>query len=154
MLRGQKQIATICQAFDLSSSLGQAVTGGAPRIETEVVAEQNKVVDWQDALDAVNGDRQTLQAVVDAYLEESPQLREQMQQAIESQDAASLERAAHTLKGSLRFFGAQAAGEIAWQLETIGKNGDLANAPDLMRQLEGLVKPVDAAMTKGPGAED
>ncbi len=107
-------------------------------------------VDWRDALDAVNGDRDILKSVVDAYLQESPQLIERMRGAIASADADSLQRAAHTLKGSLRFFGTSEAGELAWQLETAGKTSELDIASNLLEQLVTLLKPLDQILAQGP----
>ncbi len=141
------------QLFDaMAAALGRAATQVQPSIEVEATTEPGKAVNWRDALEAVNNDRPTLQSVIDAYLEESPQLVAQIRQAIAQEDAATLERAAHTLKGSLRFFGAQAVSELALQLERAGRNGDLNAAPDLFAQLETRIKPIDLAMTRGPDA--
>ncbi len=108
-------------------------------------------VDWHDALDAVNGDREILKSVVDAFLEESPQLLDRMRIAIESGDADALQRAAHTMKGSLRFFGVAHAAELAWQLETAGKTNALADAPNLFQQLETLARTLEPTLIRGPG---
>ena len=46
--------------------------------------------------------------------------------AIEQQDRKTLQRAAHTLKGSTRYFGATQVSEMALQLESMGARGHLA----------------------------
>ena len=48
------------------------------------------VIDWQDALDAVNGDRSTLASVVEAFLMEAPKLTQQLRDTLASGDAAGL----------------------------------------------------------------
>ncbi|MHB8864488.1 MAG: response regulator, partial [Pirellulaceae bacterium] len=98
------------------------------------------IVDWQDALDAVNGDRGTLDAVVEAFLSEAPKLVGQLRHALATNDAATFRRASHTLKSSLRFFGAHQAADRAWQLELLGKDGDLDTA---RQQVDALIDAVD-----------
>jgi len=139
-------------------SLGQAATGmphkhkeAATAFETGSPTEIN----WAGALEAVNGDRPTLQSVIDAHLQESPRLLGEMRQAIASQQAPSLHRAAHTLKGSLRFFGADEAAERAYQLELAGKRAELQEAGKLLELLELLEQDtvqIDRLLGQGPPA--
>jgi HPt (histidine-containing phosphotransfer) domain-containing protein len=108
------------------------------------------LVDWHEALQAVDGDRATLSSVVEAFLSETPKLIEQLQQALALRDAAGLRRASHTLKSSLRFFGAHAAADEAWQLELYGKEENLEAAG---ARLDGLMAAVDhivLAVQHGP----
>src|SRR5262249_1839716 len=58
-------------------------------------------IDWELALANVGGDEKLLQEIVDIFLVESPRLLHEIQQAISQGDARCLQRAAHTLKGSL-----------------------------------------------------
>jgi CheY-like chemotaxis protein/HPt (histidine-containing phosphotransfer) domain-containing protein len=139
------------QLFEaMAAALGQATVGLQPTPTPVDEPPQDDAIDWQDALDAVNGDRDTLRSVIEAHLQESPKLLAQMRDAIETGRCQDLQRAAHTLKGSLRFFGAHAAGELAWQLENAGKNQDLASARDLIDQLADTLKPIDADIAAGP----
>ena len=93
-------------------------------------------VDWPAALSAVNGDGELLRDVVEAFLDEAPQLLAQIDQAIEDEDAAELRRAAHTLKGSMRFFGCHLACEHAFRLETMGKEQELRDAASRLDVLQ------------------
>ncbi|MGI9474619.1 MAG: Hpt domain-containing protein [Rubripirellula sp.] len=47
-------------------------------------------------------DREILDSVVEAFIDEAPLLLQQLDDAIKSQDATTAERAAHTLKGNFR----------------------------------------------------
>jgi HPt (histidine-containing phosphotransfer) domain-containing protein len=96
-------------------------------------------LDWDEALRAVKGDPALLQMVVAAALEESPRLLEQIRQAVADSDPAALRVAAHTLKGAIRYFGPGRAYEAAFQLETMGRDQDLAHAEEALVVLEGEI---------------
>ncbi len=83
------------------------------------------VLDWSAALSGVNNDVDLLKEVIDAFLDEGPKLLGDIRRAIDQSRADELRRAAHTLKGSMRFFGAHLAYEHALQLEMRGKEGNL-----------------------------
>jgi HPt (histidine-containing phosphotransfer) domain-containing protein len=103
----------------------------------ETAARGNgQVVDWHEALHSVNGDRRLLRDIVEAFLDESPRLLATMRRAIEKQDGRTLQRAAHTLKGSTGYFGATHASEMALQLETMGKKSDMAHAHNALADME------------------
>ena len=86
------------------------------------------VVDWGVALDAVGGERSLLQEVVATFLEECPILVKQLDDAINDADARTVQRAAHTIKGSFRLFEVAFVVNAAKELEDIGRSGDLTNA--------------------------
>jgi PAS domain S-box-containing protein len=83
------------------------------------------LVDWSVALDAVQGDRNLLADLVQAFAEEAPRLLGEMRGAADRKDAPALRHAAHTLKGSLRYFGAVSLYEAAYRLEIAGRDGTL-----------------------------
>lgn len=95
-----------------------------------------QVVDWHEALRSVNGNRQLLRDIVEAFLDESPRLLATLRTAIEQQDARTLQRAAHTLKGSTGYFGAARASEMAHQLETMGQRRELVHARHALADME------------------
>jgi PAS domain S-box-containing protein len=94
------------------------------------------VVDWNEVFKAVAGDAAGVDQVVNAALEESPRLMAALHVAIASDDRTALRLAAHTLKGSLQYFGAAHLCELAYQLERMGQEGDLKNAPPVLANLE------------------
>ena len=97
---------------------------------------RGRVVDWDEALHSVNGDRRLLQDIIEAFLDESPRWLATIREAIDRQDARTLQRAAHTLKGSTAYFGATHASEIVLQLETMGKNSELTHARNALADTE------------------
>jgi HPt (histidine-containing phosphotransfer) domain-containing protein len=78
-------------------------------------------VDWRVALQAVQQDQNLLREVVEAFLEEYPRLLAELQTGLSTGNAAVTRRAAHTLKGSLRYFGAQRGCEAAQRLEELSR---------------------------------
>ncbi len=100
---------------------------------------QQDLVNWSTALDVVGGDRQLLAEVIDAFLQEAPRQMEAIRQAVVAGDAPLLRRAAHTLKGSLRYFGCQAAFVRALNLELAGQQGQTQQLDQAVNELAGLL---------------
>ena len=79
-------------------------------------------------LDSLGGDVDFLRELVDAYLDSTPGLFAAMRQAAAAGDAASLQRAAHTLKTGSASMGALALAALCKGLEDMGKSGALEDA--------------------------
>jgi two-component system, sensor histidine kinase and response regulator len=106
------------------ASNGHERNGDAPRRDDEQATGSSSIVDWKIALEAVQGDRELLQDVVSAFLEEYQDLIIEIRAALKQQDAKTVRRVAHTIKGSMRCFGAHEACEAAYALECHGRNGE------------------------------
>ena len=99
--------------------------------KTEVTVESG-IVDWEIAKTAVAGDDSLLHAVIEACLEETPDLLQQLQIAIETGDAVEARRLAHTIKASGRTFGIASLSEHANSIEEFSKCGDLVSAAETL----------------------
>jgi len=88
------------------------------------------------ALSRVGGDEELLKEIAQIFLDECPDALSAIRMAAETGDAAKLERAAHSLKGSIGNFGAKAAYDAAYRLETMGRSGELGNTSDALRDLD------------------
>jgi len=95
--------------------------------------------DWQEALDAVKGDRGLLKVVVETLVQEMPRLMVDVRRAIADGDPPGLRLAAHTLKGSIRYFGQSLAYRRAYRLEEMGRDGRLEGAGEILMALEGEI---------------
>src|SRR5262249_31728994 len=93
-------------------------------------------VDRTAILARVEGDAALLKEVIDLFLEDAPMLQAQIRESITGNDAAALERSAHALKGGLGNFGAARACQLAFELEAMGRQRDLARAAALFDQLQ------------------
>jgi CheY-like chemotaxis protein len=122
------------QFFQLIDSL---VPDTVPMPETACAsAPDGTVFDQQATLARVKGDREMLQEIVQLFFTEAPALLARIQTAMAHGDGRALERAEHSLKGTVMSFGAQTAGEAALRLEVIGRGGDLTQAVMACGELE------------------
>lgn len=100
------------------------------------------VLDRALALSRVGGDEELLREIAGLFLDDYPSLVGKIQEALAKQDAQGLERASHSLKGSVANFGAEPAYQAALELEKIGRSKDLGHAAsaflNLQRSLESL----------------
>ena len=101
-----------------------------------LVLERDSVVDWSDALTAVKGDRSLLKVVVEAVLNEASGMVEAVRQAVADCEPKALQLAAHTLRGSIRYFGSTLAFGHAARLEEMGREGNLRESKQTFRALE------------------
>jgi PAS domain S-box-containing protein len=110
-------------------NLIESVTANSRPTDTAVEATR-AIIDWNLALERVDGDAALLGDLAKLFCEEYPKMLEAVQEAVSGKDAERLERAAHTLKGSVGALGAQEACEAALKLERIARAGDLDDAEE------------------------
>jgi two-component system sensor histidine kinase/response regulator len=94
-------------------------------VHESAVATSNDRVNWDSAQLAVNHDAELLRDVLEAFLEEGPQLVETMLDSANSNDSKRFQRAAHTLKSGLRMFGVSPLDSDVEQLELSAKDGNI-----------------------------
>jgi CheY-like chemotaxis protein len=113
---------------------------------------------WPAAGSALPDDRPLLKIVIETYLQESPRMMEAIRQAVADADQAALRLAAHTLKGSIRFFGASPAFQTARRLERMGREGNLEAAPQalaaLEREVEELIPLLENYLRQATASDD
>ena len=94
-----------------------------------------RFVDWNVARAFVQNDDDLLRDIVVAFIAESSPRLELITQAIADRDHVSLQRNAHTLKGNLRYFGAESTMELAQELEAIGRREESEEGIPFLAQL-------------------
>jgi CheY-like chemotaxis protein len=109
---------------------------------------QGGSVDWSEALRAVQDNQALLATIVETALEEIPRLLKLIEQAVTDQNATNLRLAAHTLKGSLHYFGAATAVQQAFRLELMGQKGDLRGAAEALRILDAQTQEVARCLSE------
>jgi len=93
-------------------------------------------MNWDAALKICAGDHNLLRDLVEAFLEEYPRRLDEIRRAIDTVDWELLHRAAHTIKGSMRYFGASAVFDRAFGLEQLAASRSLDGAEEIF----GLLK--------------
>ena len=127
------------QLFQTISALLGCAGGSNEQSHSSPADEEEETFDFSEALRTVRGDHELLKEIVEAFLDESPRLMTEIRQAVSAGDATALRVAVHTLKSSMRYFGAARAFEQAYQLEKMGRMGDLENAESPLQTLEGEI---------------
>jgi len=94
------------------------------------------ILDWEAALKICAGDRGLLRDIVEAFLEEHPRRLDEIRRAIDASDWELLHRAAHTIKGSMRYFEARAVFDRAFGLEQLAAARNLEGAEEIFALLK------------------
>jgi HPt (histidine-containing phosphotransfer) domain-containing protein len=105
-------------------------------------------LDRELALSRVGDDAELLKEIAALFMEDYPSVLAEIRAAAARGDAEGVERAAHGLKGSVANFGAQAAVDAAFQIERMGRAGDLNRVSEaidtLARALDALRPELEA----------
>lgn len=107
-----------------------------------------KLLDWEKALDNVDGSEDLLLELAQVFVESCPDMMREIREAVSKGDAPSLHRAAHNLKGSARIFAAGAVVEEALRLEEMGSDADLRKAEESSVHLERAAAELCAALSE------
>lgn len=94
------------------------------------------LIDRSAVLDRVGGDEDLLREITSIFLDDYPNLIAEIEAAVDKKDGKLLERAAHSLKGSVSNFGAQAATQASWRLESMARKGNLDEAEAALQDLK------------------
>ena len=101
-------------------------------------------LDWDKAMSAVAGDRELLEQVIETLVAECPGMMDSIRQSFQERDAATLRRAAHTLKGGLRIFGETSAGRLAQDIESLADKEDFQSVASkvdvLAEEMQGVLE--------------
>jgi two-component system sensor histidine kinase/response regulator len=129
-------IAKPIRAKDLYEAIEMmAVKVWGSRPQDNVIADEKEVLDRDRILEQTGGNAETLKEIVELFVVESAKLMKRIRNAITSEDASELQRAAHTLKGSIRIFGAERPAAAALRLENIGRDKNLLEAEEAWQVL-------------------
>jgi two-component system sensor histidine kinase/response regulator len=93
-------------------------------------------LDRQFALSRVGGDVELLKEIAVVFLADYPNSLREIRAAIDSGDPILLERAAHSLKGSVANFGARDAVASALRLEQMGRARQMRDCAGAFQELD------------------
>ncbi|MFT5085887.1 MAG: signal transduction histidine kinase/DNA-binding response OmpR family regulator [Candidatus Latescibacterota bacterium] len=122
-----------------------AVRGTAVAEHIPPTSEED-IIDIEQVLEKVGGDRELLRQVIAVFLENAPAQLSAVGEAIANGDQSALHRTAHTLKGSLANFTVGEPYEVAFKLETMGSQGDWETAEAVYALLKEKVEKIKVAL--------
>jgi two-component system sensor histidine kinase/response regulator len=105
----------------------------------EAEAQAEKVIDWSAALKTAGGSHDLLRELIEAFVQESPALARRLHEGCETGDIAEVRSAAHTIKSSLRYFGAQGGHDRAFRIEQLARQGELDGSKELVAEIVQIV---------------
>jgi HPt (histidine-containing phosphotransfer) domain-containing protein len=105
-------------------------------------------LDCAIALERLGGDEELLREVAKLFLEEYPQLMREIRMAADNRDPDALQRAAHSMKGSVSNFGADGVYQAAFALEMVGRAGDLSTARNCIDRLDQTLRHIHPALVE------
>ena len=107
---------------------GKRQAEASPALDPAVLAELRQF--------QAEGELDIVQELAEAFQFETPPLLEALHVAAREQQAEALRRAAHNLKGSSYNLGARTMATLSSELESLGKQGTVEGAAELVTQLE------------------
>lgn len=118
-----------------------------PAISSSPSTRQSNILDRDELLERMGGDRELLVEIVDLFLRDCPKQLAELSEAVAGGDAASVRRAAHTLKGLAGNLASADAAEAALRLERMGSEGNLTGAKEQLATLERAIEQLKIALT-------
>ena len=114
------------------SAAGPAAAREAP--STAPISETR--LDWQAALETVDGDRELLGRMIEGFVGQQPALVTELRKALTAGDLPVVQRVAHTIGGSLRSFDGARVVALANDLEDRCREGSADRAAAAWRALD------------------
>ncbi|MEN6370454.1 MAG: response regulator [Armatimonadota bacterium] len=105
------------------------------------------IVDVEALMERVGGDKDLLSEITDLFLEDYPKLMSELKNAIDSADNKSVERAAHTIKGSIGNFTTGETYEAALAVEQIGRSNNITGVDEAYRHLDDSLERLKSALS-------
>ena len=148
MYRAIEKFPAVCRADSRSMDEESALRSAA--VEPSQPSAASAAIDWSIAEQRIPGGREAVRELGQLFNEQSVKLMSELREAMASNNAVTLRRAAHTLKGSSVYFGAESLSQAALALEMIGRSDDLKDAPAAFEVLEAELTRMLAALNAGP----
>lgn len=128
---------------DIRTTLSRWVTASRREVQASgpegpelLPAELPALFDPAQMLRNIGGDQDLLIQLIDLFLERQADIMTSIRQALSEGDASTVERVAHTLKGTAANLCASEVALAAGQLEAVGRLGTLHDAPPVYAHLE------------------
>ncbi|HWB00777.1 MAG TPA: response regulator, partial [Pirellulales bacterium] len=118
----------------------EAVPAAGPQQCETITSVDTEMRDRAEILDSLQGDTVLACELAATLLKVCPELLEELDQAIARRDAATMKRAAHTIKGSVSYFSTKAPYRYALNLEQHAAAGDWNEVENLFAELNSAIE--------------
>jgi len=126
---------------------GNRETGGSADREIGRSGDRGSVAfDEKGALSHTGNDPALLRELLAMFRKDRPASVERIERAIKNGDAEEVRMSAHAIKGPLGTLGARRSAAIAAEIEQMGREKELANAPERLTRLRDELQQFDAAL--------
>ncbi len=150
----QKLYDTIWRLLQSKTSASMP-TNSLPR--NEQTKKEARMLEWTDRkpadisrlIQAVNGKADVVEKLISYFLNNYAADMLAIKNAVETSNGIDLNSSAHKLKSAVGNFGAETAMDLCGQLEKVGKNGMLHEAPSLLAMLEEEIELLDKYFVSG-----
>ncbi len=141
------------ELYEVLENLSSHREPHAAESRTQGPAASEPAFDRARALQNLSGSEELFVEIAAVFLEHTPRVLAEIRTAIAERDSKLLERAAHTLRGSVSVFGAEAAMAAAKKLESLGHDGEVDRANRIFATLQSEIIRLTAALTESAGAQ-
>jgi CheY-like chemotaxis protein/HPt (histidine-containing phosphotransfer) domain-containing protein len=139
----------VASAIETAEDAEQSVIAPMSRAALlESATNEPRAFDRVEALKRVGDSEDILRELVELFRVECPKQMAEIQDKKAADDLPGLARAAHTLKGSVGIFAAQAAYDAALRIETMGRNGDASKFDEAWADLEREIERLSSAFER------
>jgi HPt (histidine-containing phosphotransfer) domain-containing protein len=133
----QRKLATATEGPPAGTPTERAA---APQETTDLVCDRAELVR------RVGGNPDVVREIIGLVQVECPRLLKAVRAALDGGSASEVERAAHSLKGTVGSIGARESLAVAQRLETLGRQGDLVQAGQAFPQLEEVIQRLQSVL--------
>jgi HPt (histidine-containing phosphotransfer) domain-containing protein len=114
----------------------------------EEKTEDLKIIDWDEAMNQVGGDREFLSEVLGDLLQESNTAEEEIYHGIQNQDFTAVMKAAHRIKGSASYLCCEQLRWYSWKLQDVGQAASQNPSLQLRQEIDQLYASYRSSLAK------
>ncbi len=89
------------------------------------------LIDREALISQFGGDEEIMQEIITEFINICPEMLQEIETAIQNDDSHALHQSAHSFKGAVSNFFAKKVTEQAFQLDKLGKSGQVGGADQL-----------------------
>jgi len=138
----QEKLLRLLEKYDLTE------TAGRERSDRRKLSTTR--LSWNRIFARAEGDPSILKDVINIFLTNYPAMLQELRIAVNENDAQTIERVAHKLKGAVAVFEQDLTFEYSRELEELGKNGNIERAPALLERLKSSLEVLEHELRNIP----